>query len=139
MYRTLRSSICAGALGAARRRPERRGSTPLNERHSRQGRRGAARIVALALLACFAVVILLAELSVLAHLDHVHDHDGVGGKCITCAYVQNAAGMLKHLGAAACGVALSLAYLLAAMAAMQNAASLLRSQTLVRLKARMNN
>ena len=96
------------------------------------------RIIALALLACFVSVSLLSAVFVFTHANHVHDHLGAGGGCATCAQIQIAESLLLQSGVSAGNGAFAFISLLSALAAIC-LISLFGFQTLIKLKARMNN
>lgn len=97
------------------------------------------QIIAIAFLACFIIVSLLAEAFVLTHENHTHDNNGVGGRCATCAQIQNVETLLKQLGTAVVALSFSLAGQLAVSTIIGTICFDIVIPTPITLKIRMNN
>ena len=63
--------------------------------------RRAIRMIAPVVCAVYLVVALLSSAYVIAHINHKHDHDGLGGTCAICAHITAAGDFFKRLTAIA--------------------------------------
>ena len=97
------------------------------------------RAIAMSFLICFIVISLLSEAFILTHADHVHDHNGAGGACTTCAQIQNTDNILRQLGTAVISGFIVLAGLYAVAAIGKGVCSNIAVLTPVASKIRMNN
>ena len=97
------------------------------------------RAIAVTLLVCFIIVFLFSEAFVLLHSDHNHDHDGIGDICAVCVQISSFENMLKQLSLSVGGIIFTLINLFVVLIILGCAASLTKSQTLVKLKIQMNN
>jgi len=95
--------------------------------------------IVVTLLVCLIIVFLLSEAFVLLHSDHNHDHDGIGGSCAVCVQISSLENLLKQLSLSVDGVVFALINLFVALIILFCAASLIKSQTPVKLKIQMNN
>jgi hypothetical protein len=95
----------------------------------------------LALFVCvfFVAGSILSATFIFTHANHVHDQNGAGGTCATCAHVIAAATLLETLGIAMAVAALCLAVHHAIVSKLKPVSSNLDIFTLTSLKVRLNN
>lgn len=96
------------------------------------------RVAAIAFLACFLIVTVLAGAFVVTHADHEHDHSGVDGSCATCVQLQSAENILKQFSTALVGALFAIAGLFAVVATLKAVAFCVTLSTPITLKIRMN-
>ena len=63
-----------------------------------QDKKNAMKTLALAVLLCFVFLTLLSEAFLLSHVEHKHEHNGIGGRCTVCVQFQNAESLRKMEG-----------------------------------------
>jgi drug/metabolite transporter superfamily protein YnfA len=103
-----------------------------------QARKSSARAIGLAVCVIYITVSLLSLKFISTHENHVHDHDGADGCCVTCAHIAAAQNLLTTLSAAiaAIGAALSLRFRLFSARPQRQAFG---GVSLVSSKVRMND
>ncbi|MDR3148981.1 MAG: hypothetical protein LBT88_03040 [Oscillospiraceae bacterium] len=102
-------------------------------------KRSVIRLAALALCIILIAVSLFSAAYIFVHADHIHDHNGTGGSCATCAHISAAGNLLKSLFTAITGAVSILGGLYAVLSILKLTVSYRGSTTLVSLNIRSNN
>jgi len=97
------------------------------------------RIIVLAFLLCFIAGIFLSESFLVIHANHQHDHNGIDGNCAACAQIQNYDNIIKQIKTSGDATAFMFVNLFAAIAFLYCVSFLFESNTLFKLKIKLNN
>ena len=98
-----------------------------------------AKFATIALFTCFIVTFIISDIYILAHANHDHNHDGIGGSCTVCAHIQSAENLLKQLAMASKSMSFIIVGLFFMATFLYVVSSLEIYSTLVNLKIRMND
>jgi heme/copper-type cytochrome/quinol oxidase subunit 4 len=101
------------------------------------GRRGL-RLLALVFCILFVALSLFAEIYILTHANHQHDHLGENGSCATCTQLTAAASLLTQVSAAAAKTAAIGFSLFAVLSLLQLTLNHISIPSPVALKVKLN-
>lgn len=97
------------------------------------------RIIALAFLVCIITVSVFSNMFILSHTKHEHNHNGVGGGCVTCERLSNAMDVRKQLSMVSAVAVLVIAKMFFDVKVLKMTTVCVLPITPVGLKTRMNN
>ena len=102
--------------------------------------RGALKkFIVLAVLLCFIIGVFLSESFFVIYSNHEHDHNGIDGNCAVCAQLQNCDNLIKQIKISGDNIVFAFVNLFVVTAFFCCVLFLFKSDTLLKLKIRMNN
>ena len=112
----------------------------LDVTHNRMKRKQMQKmVIVLALLLCFVIAPLIAELYIALYACKEHDHNIIDFSCTKCALVKNINEFLRQTGTSVKAVSFAFVSVFLLTAALYITPSLNKLQTPVNLKIRINN
>lgn len=99
----------------------------------------ALRLLAIIFCAAYIIVSIFGAASLLSHLDHEHDQDGLNGSCAACAHIIAAGNILKQISTGVTSAVIAIVGLLISVFLYRSQSLQIRLFTPVTLKVKLNN